>query len=208
MLTKHPRTFHLPWSKGISSDDRVLSGVNQFEGFEVVVTEKRDGECTSLYQDGTVHARSIDGSHYPWQAQIKAMWSKNCFDLPAGWRVVGENLYARHSIAYNSLSSWLEVFAIFNEKGNVLPWGEMVEWCELLSLKPVPVLWRGMWNESEMREFHNTLDLEKQEGYVVRISEGFRQDNWGLWVGKWVRRGHVQTDVHWTKNWVPNELKK
>ena len=65
-----------------------------------------------------------------------------------------------------------------------------------------------MWDEREMREFHNTLNVEKQEGYVVRISDGFSQDNWGFLVGKWVRRGHVQTDVHWTKNWVPNELKK
>ena len=203
---KHFRTFHLPWSEGMSSDDKVLPVVDQFKGLEVVITEKRDGECTSLYRDGTVHARSIDGTQYPWQSYVKSMWSKNCFDLPEDWRVVGENLYARHSIAYHSLASWFEVFAIFTENGTVLSWDKMEEWCDLLSLETVPVLWRGVWNENEIREFHKTLDLEKQEGYVVRISGRFNQDNWSCWVGKWVRKGHVQTDVHWTKNWVTNKL--
>ena len=43
-LVKYPRTWHLPWSEGKTKDDRTLSDCKQFEGREVVVTEKMDGE--------------------------------------------------------------------------------------------------------------------------------------------------------------------
>jgi hypothetical protein len=46
---KYPRTFHLPWSPGRGKDDKGHSGTSMFEGKEVVVTVKMDGECTSLY---------------------------------------------------------------------------------------------------------------------------------------------------------------
>lgn len=41
---KYPRTMHLPYSYGRSSDDRVLNTVDHFAGREVVVTMKMDGE--------------------------------------------------------------------------------------------------------------------------------------------------------------------
>jgi hypothetical protein len=42
---KYPRTWHLPWSESESSDDVWLTDTKHFEGKEVVVTEKLDGEC-------------------------------------------------------------------------------------------------------------------------------------------------------------------
>lgn len=206
MKHKHSRTYHLPWSPGISSDDKVLKSTVQFEGHRVVVTEKRDGECTSLYHDGSVHARSIDGTSHPWQAPIKAMWASRCRDLPEGWRVVGENLYAKHSIGYNDLLTWFEVFAIFDENDVALSWTETEKWCDLLSLSTVPVLWKGLWNGAKMHLFDVGLNLDTQEGYVVRIDERLAHSNWCHWVGKWVRKGHVQTDQHWSKSWIPNQL--
>ena len=60
---KYPRTTHLPWSRSVSVDDLVYRphldhGVYP-EGTEVVITEKMDGENTSIYHDG-LHARSVD----------------------------------------------------------------------------------------------------------------------------------------------------
>jgi hypothetical protein len=204
MKIKYPKTYHLPWSQGIGNSDKVLKTTEQFEGHSVVVTEKRDGECTTLYKDGTVHARSIDGTNHPWQDAVKAMWRTRCNDLPEGWRVVGENLYARHSVPYDNLRDWIEVFAIFNDRNVALSWDETVEWCELLGLCTVPVLWRGSWNEGQIRYIQYRLNPEKQEGYVVRISERLHADNWHIWVGKFVRKDHIQSDEHWSKTWVPN----
>jgi hypothetical protein len=63
MRIKYPRTLHLPWSPGVSSDDRVLHDLSCFTNKEVVVTTKMDGENTTLYAD-VFHARSIDGRHH------------------------------------------------------------------------------------------------------------------------------------------------
>lgn len=41
---KYPRTYHLSSSPGKTSDDKVISDMSEFEGKEVVVTEKMDGE--------------------------------------------------------------------------------------------------------------------------------------------------------------------
>lgn len=206
MKIKHSRTFHLPWSEEVHDDDKMIKSLRYFENKEVIVTEKRDGENTSLYCDGSLHARSLSGVSHPWQDAIKAMWAERCRDLPEGWRVVGENLYAQHSIRYENLKQWIEVFAIFDETNTALAWDEMVEWCDLLGLIPVPVLWRGIWDEDQIRHIGHRLDRETQEGYVVRGTAAVSHSDWSKQVAKWVRKGHVQTKEHWTKSWVPNKV--
>lgn len=64
MRTHYPRTPHLPWSPGASADDVRVADLSGFAGIEVVVTEKLDGENTTLYPDG-LHARSLDSAHHP-----------------------------------------------------------------------------------------------------------------------------------------------
>jgi hypothetical protein len=54
---RYPRTYHLPWSPGATDDDRMLPDVRAFEGQEVVVTAKMDGEQTTMYTD-YLHARA------------------------------------------------------------------------------------------------------------------------------------------------------
>jgi len=44
------------------------------------------------------------------------------------------------------------------------------------------------------------------EGYVVRNKESFPENEFNQNVAKCVRLGHVQTDEHWTKNWVKAEF--
>lgn len=208
MKHKHPRTYHLPWTEEMHSDDKILKCLDAFIDQEVVVTEKRDGENTSLYHNGSIHARSLSGTSHAWQDVIKAMWAERCRDLPEGWRVVGENLYAQHSIRYENLKQWIEVFAIFDEHNTALSWDAMVEWCDLLGLIHVPVLWCGIWDEDQIRYKGYQLDRETQEGYVVRVANAIRYSDWSTHVAKWVRKGHVQTKEHWTKTWIPNQLER
>jgi hypothetical protein len=74
--TKYPRTFHLPWSLGATSDDKVVPSVSHFEGRQVVVTEKMDGENTTLYRDH-IHARSLDSKGGEDRAWVKQFWGVN-----------------------------------------------------------------------------------------------------------------------------------
>lgn len=204
---KYPKTMHLPWSPGLQNDDRVITSLDAFIGEEVVVTEKMDGENTTLYTD-TLHARSIDGRYHPSRSWVKGFWGEKIAGrLPHFFRICGENMYAQHSIAYYDLESYFYGFSLWD--GDVcLAWDDTEIAFESWGVTPVPVLWRGEWNENTIRYLSTNLNLLTQEGLVVRVARSFTMDEFQRVVAKWVRKGHVQTDEHWMhKEVVPNGLK-
>jgi len=201
---KYPRTLHLPWSPGATSDDRIHKDLSSFEGQEVVVTEKMDGENTSLYSD-YYHARSLDSNSHPSQSWARAFHARMGWQIPKGWRVCAENLYAKHSIEYNSLQSYLQAFSIWDNTNTCLSWDEFTEWCFLLELTHVPVLYKGIWDEKVIKGLFNPKS--QTEGYVVRVARRFSFPEFRKVVGKFVREGHVQTTHHWkAQAIVPNGL--
>ncbi len=207
MRTKYPRTFHVPFSPGATSDDKVLSSLSHFEGRRVVVTEKMDGECTTLYADG-FHARSIDSRHHPSRDWLARFHASMGFNIPEGWRVCGENVYARHSLAYTALDSFFLGFSVWDAGNRALGWSDTQEMFELLGVACVPVLYRGEFDEAQLRRLVAQLDLSKQEGLVVRLEDGFAYEDFTRSVAKWVRPSHVQTGEHWMHAAVtPNVLK-
>ncbi|MFB7462145.1 RNA ligase family protein [Streptomyces sp. NPDC056224] len=206
MRTHYPRTPHLPWSPGATADDVRVSGPGAWAGpagREVVVTEKLDGENTTLYADG-LHARSLDSAHHPSRAWVKGLQGRIGAGIPAGWRVCGENLYARHSLAYEDLDSWFYGFSVWDGE-HCLDWDRTVRFLRGLGVPAPRVLWRGVFDERALRRLK--LDTSRQEGYVVRTVDGFAYEDFGRCVAKWVRGGHVQTDTHWMfAPVVPNGL--
>lgn len=88
MRCKYPRTPHLPWSPGVSDDDILLNTASFFENKQVVVTEKMDGENTTVYRD-FIHARSIDSRFHPSRTWVKAMQAQIGYQIPDGWRICG-----------------------------------------------------------------------------------------------------------------------
>jgi predicted kinase len=204
MRRPYPRTPHLPWSPGASADDVRGGEPYGLVGREVVVTEKLDGENTTLYADGS-HARSLDSGHHPSRAWVKALQGRVGHLIPYGWRVCGENVYVRHSIAYDALESWFYGFSVWDDGDRCLDWDRTVRFLRRLGIPTPPVLWRGVYDEKALRGLR--LDTARQEGYVVRTVEGFAGEEFGRRVAKWVRREHVQTDVHWMyAPVVPNGL--
>jgi len=194
---KYPRTLHLPWSEGKTDDDRVHRSLDGFIGSEVIVTEKMDGENTTLYRD-YFHARSIDGPSHESQSWARALQARIGWQIPEGWRVCGENLFAKHSIHYDKLDSYFMAFSIWNDRNRCLSWDDTVTWLDLLGLKPVPVLFRGTWNEKLIRTF-DSLAGKEREGYVVRVAREFGFTEFRQVVGKYVRAGHVQTSHGWKR---------
>lgn len=206
MRTHYPRTPHLPWSPGVTSDDLRATGADGLAGLagrEVVVTEKLDGENTTLYADG-LHARSLDSGHHPSRAWVKGLQSRIGGGIPAGWRVCGENMYARHSLAYEELDAWFYAFSVW-DGDHCLDWDRTVAFLRGLGVPTPRVLWRGVFDERALRKLR--LDTARQEGFVVRTVAGFDRADFGRRVAKWVRGGHVQTDTHWMyAQVVPNGL--
>jgi len=202
-LIKYPRTYHVPWSPGVSTDDKVQHDLSYFEGQNVVVTVKMDGENTTMYHDH-IHARSLDTKSHPSRDWIKQFHASIRHDIPTTLRVCGENLYAQHSIRYNSLESYFLCFSIW-EGPTCLDWSDTVEWCELLGIRTVPVLYQGLWNVDTIKGLQGQLG--GNEGYVVRPLNSFTQDQFQRCVVKYVRANHVQTNTHWMhKEVVPNTL--
>lgn len=201
---KYPRTPHLPWSPGATSDD--VWSVANFEGKRVIVTEKMDGENTTMYNDH-IHARSIDSRHHESRSWVKALHQQLAHQIPQGWRLCGENCFAEHSIRYEQLPSYFLLFSIWDEENRCLSWEETVEWAQLLELVVPPVLFDGIWDEGVIRALDERLDLALQEGYVVRTADGFDYTSFVSHVAKWVRADHVTSDTHWMhKQVVPNRL--
>ncbi len=193
---KYPRTHHLPWSLGMHDDDRVLPSLDGFHGKRVIVTEKMDGENTTLYRD-YIHARSVDGRSHPSRNWVKGFWAQVCGDIPERWRLCGENLYARHSIGYAALPSFFMGFSLWNECNVCLPWNETLEWFQLLGVTPVPVLYDGIFDEARIRALWGDSQWDASEGYVVRVADAIPYADFRFLMGKFVRRGHVQTNKHW-----------
>lgn len=206
---KYPRTYHLPWSAGRSSDDKVLHNTKQFEGKEVVITVKMDGENTTFYDD-YVHARSLTYHSHKSRDLVKQLHATIAHDIPSGWRICGENLYAEHSIAYQNLEAYFLVFSIWNEKNICSSWDETCQWSSLLGLATVPVLYRGLWDEALVKEYKfSEIDNDPCEGYVVRVADEFHYKDFKNCTGKYVRSNHVTTDEHWlNKSVTPNKLRK
>lgn len=193
---KYPRTHHLPWSDGVNSDDRVIDSLDAFKGKRVIVTEKLDGENSSLYKHYT-HARSVDGRSHPTRDWLKQFWSTIAHDIPAGWRICGENLYAKHSISYNDLSTFFMGFSIWDERNVCLSWDETEEWFNLIGITSVPVLFDGIFDEDIMKNMWDKSNWNTHEGYVIRVADEIQYGQFKTHVAKFVRENHIQTVKHW-----------
>ena len=208
MKYKYARTPHLPFSLGRTSDDKTLKSVSHFDGKDVTITIKMDGENTSLYKDG-FHARSLDSRHHPSRDWLAAFHSSFAHDIPEGWRICGESLYAKHSIEYKDLPSYFMGFSVWDETNTALDWDKTKEFLELLTIDVVPELYRGPFDEAEIKRLVKDLDLEHEEGLVVRLSGRIPYADFEKSFGKWVRPEHVQTNSHWMhSSIIPNLLAK
>jgi RNA ligase len=208
---KYPRTFHFPFSEGATNDDRIQTGWQEILQHDLVVTEKLDGENTCIKSSG-VYARSHGAvNRNPWARPIWDIWERVGGTL-GDLHIFGENLYAVHSIEYEYLEHFFYLFAI-RDGETWLSWDETLEYAQLLDLPVVPEVSRGRFDEKSIRE----IIVEHQrrgsrmggisEGVVCRSAAAFHNDHFANRVLKYVRKNHVQTDEHWTRNWKKAKLR-
>lgn len=204
---KYPRTYHLPWSPGVGKDDRVMEDMDKLVSGEVVATIKMDGENTTMYRDH-IHARSVDSGNHPSRNWVRSMHGAIAHEIPDGWRICGENLYAMHSIHYSGLPSYFQVFSVWNDKNVCLSWDETKEWAELLGLPVVPEFFRGSFADFKNKKVPAQWGGNECEGVVVRVTRAFEYGEFRQVVGKYVRFNHVQTHGHWMRQMItPNKLR-
>jgi ATP-dependent RNA circularization protein (DNA/RNA ligase family) len=205
-LIKYPRTLHFPFSEGATSDDKILNNTDHFIGKEIIITEKMDGENTTIYNDN-YHARSLSSKHqsyHSWLLSFIPIFQK---EIPDNWRICGEYLYAKHSIAYNNLPTYFMVFSVWDENNNCLSWSDTKEFCDMLNLQTVPVLYKGIYDEELIKRIAKETVSRGGEGIVVRLKDSFNYDEFSTSIAKFVRKNHVQTSEHWTsQKIIKNQL--
>jgi hypothetical protein len=183
-----------------------------FGGKEVVITEKMDGENTTIYSTGACHARSLDSGRHLSRDYVKSKAREiACVGFPDGWCIMGENLYAKHSIEYDLLPDYFVIFGVADEHNYARPWDEVEEWANLLEVPHAPVVWRGVWDTATVMNLYPFKSMLSStgpaEGYVVRDAGAFPMSQFDKHVAKFVRGGHVQPNaVHWMHQSVtPNK---
>lgn len=210
-LFKYARTYHLDFSDAVHSDDKLIDSLERLIGNEVVVTEKLDGENTTLYTDN-FHARSLDSPYNYTRAWIKQMHNILKHEIPEGWRFCGENMSYYHSIHYTELESFFYLFSIWDDKNKCLSWDDTLEWAKILDLATPKEFYRGVFDYDLLKKIAKNLDKTKTEGFTVRLVDGFDYNDFEYCLTKYVRKDHVQPnhngeDEHWLKSTYPNILK-
>ncbi|MGN7821209.1 RNA ligase family protein [Chitinophaga sp. 22536] len=215
---KYGRTYHYPFSPGTTSDDRIqhdywdwLVNIPQ-----LIHTEKLDGENNCLSRHGVFARSHVAPTTSPWTESIRRYWQSIKNDL-GDLEIFLENLYAVHSIEYKNLDHHFYVFGV-REHDRWLSWEETCFYASMLDLPVVPVA--GVITPPAVRQDfeRDTLALTGgrgafdphdaftgeptvMEGIVSRNAAGYPVSEFSHNVFKYVRKGHVKTDQHWTRHW-------
>lgn len=221
---KYSRTYHYPFSPGTTSDDRIAHNYwSDLQKIETLVhTEKLDGENNCLNKYGVFARSHAVPTTSPWTATLREFWQRIKYEL-GDLEIFLENLYAIHSIKYLSLEHHFYVFAV-REGERWLSWEEVKFYAAMLDLPTVPQIAiettpidRPSF-EQRIKDIvignsaFDSVDAAtgkpcSMEGIVSRNTGSFSTDAFAKNVFKWVRKGHVKTDQHWTRNWRRAPLK-
>lgn len=214
---KYGRTYHYPFSPGTTSDDRInwewWEDLQQLP--QVIHTEKLDGENTCLNSIGVFARSHAAPTRHPWANYLKERWQMIKNDL-GNLEIFGENCYAIHSIEYTRLEHHFFVFGI-REGDRWLSWEETKFYAAMLDFPTVPVLGITQPTSPEALETEvlaivkeestfGSRDVYTQtpctmEGIVTRNVDSYPVAEFRKNVFKYVRKGHVKTDEHWTRSW-------
>lgn len=219
MSDKYPRTFHLPWSPGATSDDKRLDSAKHFVGIPLVITEKLDGGNLCITKR-EVYARShstpVQGKMYSFAKTAQSIIGPHLDD---GVSVFFEYCAWVHSIAYTDLPSYLLMIGARDDGEtageeswwynwdmpdslNVVGLAAELQMKTGFNIPTVPDLWQGTVKSVEDLEAITTQFATQKsvygpdrEGIVVRTAQGFA--SFDRSVAKWVRKDHVTSDEHW-----------
>jgi hypothetical protein len=214
---KYGRTYHYPFSPGTTSDDRINHDYWQhISKHEMIVhTEKLDGENNCISRYGVFARSHVAPTTSSWTREIRERWNLIKNDL-GDLEIFGENLYAIHSIEYKKLEHHYYVFAV-RIHDRWLSWEEVQFYAAMFDFPTVPELKTvapvdekelqqevlQLAGESSMFQSFDVITGSacQREGIVSRNAGEFAVEAFERNVFKYVRKGHVKTDEHWTRNW-------
>jgi hypothetical protein len=221
---KYGRTYHFPFSPGTTSDDRInhtyWEDIQRID--KIIHTEKLDGENNCLNQFGVFARSHVAPTESPWTNQIRERWQLMKNDL-GDIELFGENLYAIHSIEYKNIESYYYIFAV-RCLDKWLSWEEVKFYAAMFDFPTVPelginevrsiseeILKQQILSLAAEPSIFGSIDTQlnndcTREGIVTRNTEEYPVSDFARNVFKYVRKGHVKTGEHWTRNWKRAQL--
>ena len=169
------------------------------------MTEKLDGENTTIYADAT----RMRAACRPATTRRARECGRSPAALPlaaCGWRLRGKQ-YGRHSIAYDALPSYFQLFAVY-DSGNISLSG-MRRRGGRSGWKSISCRCCTGASSTRLRVLSLLAAAfgPEREGVVVRWASAFAREEHVGADGKLVRKDHVKTDQHWmSAAVVPNRL--
>tara|TARA_R110000796_G_scaffold215732_2_gene331734 strand:+ start:5993 stop:6709 length:717 start_codon:yes stop_codon:yes gene_type:complete len=231
---KYGRTYHYDFSPGTTSDDRInrdwYDHIQRMK--KTIDTEKMDGENRGLTGIGMFARSHAAPTTNPWATHLKPKYDMIKNDLKEGnIELFGEDIYAVHSIIYPNIKEHFYVFGV-RILDKWLSWEETKWYASIFDFPTVPEITIndvGLMTKENIQAhvineaskpsvFGSHQVLAKgamgepctREGLVTRNYDEFdvalQHEN----IFKYVRKGHVSTDEHWTRNWkrAPLEWEK
>ena len=213
-MKKYPRTLHLPFSPEVHYDDKTQFDLSGILNCEVWITEKLDGG-NACWHGNSIFARShaVEAKHASFN-YLKSQHQARIHLLNPDYQYFFENTYAIHSIEYTQMKDWYYALMIYDtKKGLWLSWRDFISECERIQVPVVPTLWRTIFTEEwQILDWIKKHHLGKpsmlggeREGFVIRCALSFPNSEFQRRVLKYVRKGHVQSDEHWTRKWKPQK---
>lgn len=228
---KYGRTFHFDFSPGTTSDDRINR--DWYEHIQlmskIIHTEKLDGENRCLNEFGIFARSHAAPTRNPWVDHLKPKYEMIKTDLKEGnIELFGEDIYAIHSIIYPYIEHHFYVFGV-RILDKWLSWEEVEWYASIFDFPTVPTISIDDAQKVSKREIENKVISESQkpsafgsyhvvgrsemgeectkEGIVTRNYDSFPVELQHENIFKYVRKGHVKTDEHWSRNWKRAPLK-
>lgn len=202
---KYPKTKYVGFSPSKDNTDVKECGLFNLSNFinkPLIITAKLDGSNCLLDCNHVAARNGRIANHLSFDI-IKSMHSGFKDKIPENLIIFGENLYAKHSIYYNDLESYLYIFAIYDTiKMSWSSWDDVKKLASDIKVPTVPEISKLQLSNindltNVITEFGNQYISSGGEGIVIRNASEFL--DFGNNVAKYVRKNHVNTEQHWSQ---------
>jgi hypothetical protein len=197
---KYPKIRHLPGSKMSRGDKRLSEGEVEFLlSSPVHISEKVDGAIVAIGVENEIpqlfkRGGSVTNRDHIQFAEFKT-WAycnmHRIINIPTEWRIYGEWLSIKHTIAYDRLPDYFIAFDILTPNG-FLKYSQVLEYLHEWDFY-IPVQYDIELENVEdfvTSTFSTYSTTDIMEGVVVRDLENTLR-------GKWVRENFIQGE-HWS----------
>jgi len=211
--TKYPTTFYLPFSSIPSEHTKDIGVIKHLLNAPLVITKKMDGSNVLIMREKVTARNGYSATHKSFD-MLKARHAQFKLLIPENICIFGEWVYAKHSIKYDNLEDYLQIFAAYDKNTHeFLNWESVVLYAKLIGCITTPVIKKATYTKEfemikDLTEIAQKVIKEGGEGIVVRNYFGYHISQFSENVMKYVRPNHVQTDVHWREQKIErNKLK-